>query len=629
MAAIRETLTLEDKFAGTFTKYLSFVERASASTEMMKDILLNVETATASAAVSMQELSEKLSRTASKSATTESRLEKLGNRLMTVVGAYTSLRGVASLVNLADTYTQTAARLDMMNDGLQDTKELQDMIFQAAQRSRGAYQDTADLVAKLGTLAGSAFDRNAELVAFAEQINKQMTISGTSTVGAQAAMLQLTQAMSSGVLRGEELNSILEQTPTIAQSIANYMGVTVGVMREMASEGKITAEVVKNAMFDAAEETNQKFEDMPMTWSQVWTQAQNIAIQAEQPLLEVINAIANNMDQLAPVVAGVAAGVTVGAAAFGVYKAAVFLADAANRKFIAGLLTNPFTLLAVAVGLIVAGIYKWVQAMGGLKIAWATVVDTLLYFLSQLKGAFYTGLYFVMDLFDNTGLKIQTVAVSVANWMGDMKVNVLTALQNLVNGAIDILNKFISTVNEIPGVSIESIKKVTFASTAAAENEAAKSSREKELAAAKLKVETSIATRADSLASMMSEAETAHQNRLSNIAAMKAENEQIGASENYGVAYDQLQEMESIGDSVKGIEKSVSMSEEDLKSLVDVAERRYVNNINLTSQTPVINITGQNTGNTKEDRQALANAIKTILVEEIASSCIRSTARAF
>ena len=629
MAAIRETLTLEDKFAGTFTKYLSFVERASASTEMMKDILLNVETATASAAVSMQELSEKLSRTASKSATTESRLEKLGNRLMTVVGAYTSLRGVASLVNLADTYTQTAARLDMMNDGLQDTKELQDMIFQAAQRSRGAYQDTADLVAKLGTLAGSAFDRNAELVAFAEQINKQMTISGTSTVGAQAAMLQLTQAMSSGVLRGEELNSILEQTPTIAQSIANYMGVTVGVMREMASEGKITAEVVKNAMFDAAEETNQKFEDMPMTWSQVWTQAQNIAIQAEQPLLEVINAIANNMDQLAPVVAGVAAGVTVGAAAFGVYKAAVFLADAANRKFIAGLLTNPFTLLAVAVGLIVAGIYKWVQAMGGLKIAWATVVDTLLYFLSQLKGAFYTGLYFVMDLFDNTGLKIQTVAVSVANWMGDMKVNVLTALQNLVNGAIDILNKFISTVNEIPGVSIESIKKVTFASTAAAENEAAKSSREKELAAAKLKVETSIATRADSLASMMSEAETAHQNRLSNIAAMKAENEQIGASENYGVAYDQLQEMESIGDSVKGIEKSVSMSEEDLKSLVDVAERRYVNNINLTSQTPVINITGQNTGNTKEDRQALANAIKTILVEEIASSSIRSTARAF
>lgn len=156
------------------------------------------------------------------------------------------------------------------------------------------------MVAKLGNLAGEAFGSTAEVVAFAEQINKQMVLSGASNTAKDAAMLQLTQAMSSGVLRGEELNSILEQTPTIAKTIEEYMGVTTGEMREMASEGAITAEVVKNAMFAAADETNAKFEQMPMTWGQVWTSAQNIALETFQPLLDVVGQFASfigeNMD---------------------------------------------------------------------------------------------------------------------------------------------------------------------------------------------------------------------------------------------------------------------------------------------------------------------------------------------
>lgn len=144
--------------------------------------------------------------------------------------------------------TTTRARLDLMNDGLQTTDELQNKIMQSANRSRASFQTTADAVAKMGIMAGDAFSSNDELIEFAELINKQFTIAGTSASGIDAAMLQLTQAMSSGVLRGEELNSIFEQAPTIIQTIADYLGVPIGQIREMASEGKITATVVKNAM---------------------------------------------------------------------------------------------------------------------------------------------------------------------------------------------------------------------------------------------------------------------------------------------------------------------------------------------------------------------------------------------
>ena len=177
-----------------------------------------------------------------------------------------------------------------MNDGAQTTPEVQDMIFHAAQRSRGDYQDTADMAAKLGTLAPEAFGSTAEVVAFTEQINKQFALAGTSAQGAQAAMLQLTQAMASGVLRGEELNSVLEQAPTITQAIAKYMGVTIGELRELASEGQVTAHVVKAALFAAAEETNAAFEAVPLTFSQAWTMAGNAAVKSMEPALERLTA---------------------------------------------------------------------------------------------------------------------------------------------------------------------------------------------------------------------------------------------------------------------------------------------------------------------------------------------------
>lgn len=214
--------------------------------------------------------------------------------ILGVVAAYATVQTLSSALGLSDTLASTTARLDMMNDGLQTTQELQNLIYLSAERSRGAYQATADAVSRLGLMAGDAFGSSQEIVAFMEQINKQFRIAGTEAAGIDAAMLQLTQAMGSGVLRGEEYNSLLEQAPNIIQTIADYMEVPKGQLKDMAAEGKITADIVKAAVFAAAEETNEKFESMPMTFEQVWTSFENTALTAVQPLLEKLNEIANS-----------------------------------------------------------------------------------------------------------------------------------------------------------------------------------------------------------------------------------------------------------------------------------------------------------------------------------------------
>lgn len=290
-------------------------------------------------------------------------MEGLKNKVLSMAAAYMSLQGAKRVLDLSDTLTQTTARLDMMNDGLQTTGELQEMIFQAAQRSRGEYQSTADAVSKMGIMAGDAFNSNAELVAFAEQLNKQFTIAGTSQEGISAAMLQLTQAMGSGVLRGEELNSVFEQAPTIIQTIADYLDVPIGQIRDMASEGEITAEIVKNALLDAADETNAKFESMPMTFGQVWTSISNEALMAFQPVLEQLSDLANSeefQELTAVVVNGIAVIAGVAVEAFNlVAQVGGFVYD--NWSVLSPVIYG----VAIALGayLVILGIYNAAQAV--------------------------------------------------------------------------------------------------------------------------------------------------------------------------------------------------------------------------------------------------------------------------
>lgn len=223
-----------------------------------------------------------------------------------MAAAYLSVQTAKKAINLSDTLSQTGARLSMIVDDGGSVQELENKIFASAQRSRANYLQTADVVAKLGQRAGDAFSGNDELIAFSEQLNKQFVIAGASQMEVASASLQLTQALGSGVLRGEELNAVFESAPNVIQSIADYLDVPIGSIREMAAEGQITAEIVKNALLSATEETNAQFEQMPMTFGQVWTNISNNALKAFEPILAKMNEIANSerFNQLADGITG-------------------------------------------------------------------------------------------------------------------------------------------------------------------------------------------------------------------------------------------------------------------------------------------------------------------------------------
>ena len=224
----------------------------------------------------------------------ESAMGGLAKKVVGLVAAYASMQGIKQAMNISDELTQTTARLDMMNDGLQTTDELVKLVYQSAQNARGSFSDMADVVARFGNNAKDAFSSNEEVVAFANLIQKQMTIAGAGTQEASNAMLQLSQALGSGVLRGDELNSIFEQAPNIIQSIADYLNVPIGTIREMASEGQLTADIVKAAIFASTDEINAQFENMPMTWNQAWTKMKNTALMTFQPVLQKLNELVNS-----------------------------------------------------------------------------------------------------------------------------------------------------------------------------------------------------------------------------------------------------------------------------------------------------------------------------------------------
>ena len=612
MATIREILVLEDKFTQTFARLESLTEQAASSLNDMRYSLNNIETATAASAQAMVSMG---SQTSGAARTATASTDALGNSVKRLLAQFVGFQAIKGIINISDQMTAATARLDMMNDGLQTTAELNQMIFDSAERSRGSYQSTADLVSKLGVLAPEAFSSSREIVDFAEQINKQMAIAGTSTYGADAAMLQLTQAMASGVLRGEELNSILEQAPTIAQAIADYMQVDVGTMRELASEGKITAQVVKNAMFAAADETNAKFEQMPYTWGQVFQKAGTTLTKAFQPVLRVIGQLAdlaaNNIDVVIGLLYGLAA-----AAAF--YAVAQGLANGAAKTFFKTMTQHPILLaIAVAIGVIVAAVTRWIQSVGGLQVAIEIWKNNALVAFDNVKIAFMTVVYAIQAWGMLMQVGFYSIVYGIADAVGWMKVQVLTLIEGMVNGAIDLINGFINAVNAILGTSIGAIDKVTFGATAAVEYEAEKQARADDLANRRAEYEQLLHDQEASINQMRAERDAERAEREQAIAEMQAESATSGVSGGYGEEI--AENTASAAGSAGSIEKSLGLAEEDLKSLVDVAEQRYVNRINLTAQTPVINITGANTGNTPADRQRLADMIRDTLVEQWSS----------
>lgn len=218
----------------------------------------------------------------------------LFNKVKGIAATYLTLRGLGNTLNLSDQLTNTQSRLNMINDGLQTTDQLNKMIFLSAQNSRSVYSETAKIVSRIGMNAGDAFGSTAEIIAFAEQLNKKFIIAGATTEEMNSALLQLTQGLGSGVLRGEELNAVFESAPNIIKSIAEYLDVPIGKIREMASEGELTADIVKNAILGASQETNKQFESMPVTFGQIWTMFKNEALMSFQLVLQKLNEVANS-----------------------------------------------------------------------------------------------------------------------------------------------------------------------------------------------------------------------------------------------------------------------------------------------------------------------------------------------
>lgn len=218
----------------------------------------------------------------------------LWTKLKSVAGVYLGFQTAKAIVNTADEMTSLQARLDFINDGSQKTVDLQNKIYQSAMRSRAAYLDTADAVVKLSNNAKDAFSNNDETIAFAETLNKMFVVAGVNANEASAAMLQLTQALGSGVLQGDELKSIGEQAPIVLNTIAEHLGVTRGELKKLGSEGKITAASIKSAILGAAGDIEDKFKNMPVTWGQVWVMMKNYALKMTEPILKAIGKITSS-----------------------------------------------------------------------------------------------------------------------------------------------------------------------------------------------------------------------------------------------------------------------------------------------------------------------------------------------
>lgn len=440
---------------------------------------------------------------------------ELTNTIKRAVAAYVSIQTVGKALNISDELVQTTSRLNMMNDGVQTTAELVNMVYAAAQDARGSFSQMADVVARFGNNAKDAFSSSEEVVAFADLIQKQMTIAGASTQEAANAELQLSQALGSGVLRGDELNSIFEQAPNLIQNIADYLDVPIGKIREMAADGELSADVVKAAIFSAADDINSKFNEMPMTWGQMWQSMQNTALIAFQPVLQRLNDLANseafqtfiqgaieamatlanillnvfevaasvgafigdNWSIIAPIIYGVIAAlgaylaimgivnaITAISAAIDATKAAAADALAAGQTFLwtvqqyglnAALAACPITWIIVLIIALIAIIFAVCNA-----IAKMTGIA------NSGFGVITGGVNVVIQFFKNLGLTVANIALGIGNAIAALASNMMTAFHNaicnvqswfynLLSTALSVIEGICAALNKLPFVEFD------------------------------------------------------------------------------------------------------------------------------------------------------------------------------
>ena len=342
-----------------------------------------------------------------------------------------------------------------------------------------------------------------------------------------------------------------------------------------------------------------------------------------QPVLQMIGAgaqlIVDNWGTIEPVFWGLAAAVLTYAAALGVQTAATWLASDACVSFFTTLATNPFFWISILIGLLVYKIYEWVQAVGGLENAWAIAMDYIRYGIDLTAYGISYGVTWVLNSLDRMELGAATLSTNFQNFMGDMRAGALTQLQELANGGIGIINDFISTLNKIPGVSIDLIDQLTFGTIAGLENEAAKQQRSADLAAKTQAVNDRISSRDTALATQKATLESAHAARRAENASRVAAAAEKAASDSLlsaagGAGASQLDSIGKVGE-VGKINSDVNIADEDLQLMKDVAEMRYVQNF--VTLTPTVAMNAQ--VSERVDIDELTGRVADVLIEEVAA----------
>jgi len=567
-------------------------------------------------------------------------LRNIGNEMQSVNNSATSLRGtVAGLVAgfatlatvrkalaVADELSLVQARLANINDGAQDLAQLQEMIYQAAQRSRGEYIGMMGTVAGLKAQTGDTFSSVREAVAFTELLQKQFKIAGTDATGIASTMYNLTQALSTGVLRGQDLNIVMSNAPQIAQRIARYMGLTVGELKKVAAEGKVTSDIVKNAMLDGATEINRQFDEMPMTFGDAMTRLQNMAVRAFQPVGQMISE-AINSSGVADAINFLGQTVYVLLSVFGTLFGFVmqgFGIIGQGIGFVTGLFGGAGS-IAVAVVSTVVGVFLAAEAVVINAVAlvynfFSTAVATLqanwAYFCYDAQKSIIEFASGSVRAFADVVRGAESAANAIAN-----------AFISGANAAIGGINGLINAINQIPGVNLSTVSEI-----AAANVDHGLSDKIENIAA------TLDAMKPDA---PDTSAITANTMDYINVGDAFAKGQDIGAGWVNGIM-DGMTAQTNFGDfgdlfGAGGFENlmpaggdvgkvgkvgkvdNVKLSDEDLKVYRDLAERRYMNNIELKTLAPeiTVNLPAGASGNISA--QDVADRLKKLLIEQMAA----------
>lgn len=579
-----------------------------------------------------------------------------------MAGAYLSIQTAGKILEMSDEITQTTSRLNMMNDGLQSTADLYNMVYVAANDARGSLGDMASVVARFGNNAKDAFSSSAEVVQFANLVQKQMTIAGASTQEAANAELQLSQALGSGVLRGDELNSIFEQAPNLIQNIADYLDVPIGKIRSMAQDGELSADVVKQAVFAATDEINANFESMPMTWGQMWTVFQNNATMAFQPVLQRLNDLANtdgfqtfatnaindltvvagvvldifegigsvgtfvsdNWQIIGPIVEGVAAALTVYYGWQLLSTSATKAAAAAQWIYNAAMNANPAAIVAISIGALIVLIGILANKFTGTG-----------HIAQSVFGMITGGINVVIQYFKNWGLTVADIFIGIWNAGGACATNVEIAFHNaishvqalwynMLSTALTVVSGICSALNKLPFVDFD-YSGITGAADNYASKAAAAAGNTKDYASVPAAFSKGVKTYDTYQKGWVNDAYTAGAawgdgvtSKIKNTLSSKATN--IPNANNYpnALASSNAATAANTADTAKNTAKTantLSASSEDLKYLRDIADREYVNKFT-TAQIKVEMINHNNVNNDM-DLDGMAEHLRSKIEEEM------------